>query len=646
MISTQTSQPQRALSQARDHESFFPVLEHIDRICARTFERSASLDKDVRFTIYLRLLDSFGHETPGFGDGDRGKVCGFMLEDESVLMREILPRLAKPTYMVTSYWSPLDERRHSVYHRAELDSLNRRRAIANAFTFYALTFTGSPATGGYEKEYLYSATQFIARHAERKMSFPLCFENDLPKGGDDWWHIPESLHQGLLDETGVGASIEQRLVQNSKLSTEAIEAALRSTLMNSASGGWETLDNFAGLVIAEFRSRLKGLSQPVRSLAEGTAKILGELFRHEITPEQALFMVLTHVVWRHACPDTSYAYTFPARVEATCCVFTIGTRTPLKRPQLGFLACLSKALFVHPLIQDYSLKATAQKAQFMAHTKQNAFRKLIGHNLPKFLIKPTVGKLKDLRAVLERERKKGGGRSENLAGAVSAIEDLKFLLDHYDSFLHAFASADRLREMIAHEPGTPLVNLNELADLIKRVFYSIIVERFTLKEKRNLLKLEWDVPVNGSLYCDMTLLKEALFNLLSNAVEALNPPDVTEENGRGVVRVKVAHRDGDDMTAISVIDCGAGFLPDKLVDVQTKLGQLWAGDENAFWDTTDRLIESAFNEEQCEDNMGVGLIFCAVFLRRLEWASPFHRAGSLEIEAREGGTTITMCIPG
>lgn len=631
-------------------ESFFPVLEHIDRICARSFARASipddNVDNILRFKIYLRLLDSFRYDTPGFNEIDKDLVYKFVDQDEADLLKDILPKLAGPTYIVTSYWSPLDERRHSIYHRYPIKTSDQRRALAYAFAFYALTFEGSPTTGPYEEVHLYSATQFISRHAERKMSPPLCFDEMPPKDVDLWWHIPENLHQRLLDETGLGSQIEQKLVQNLQITTDSIESALRSTLVNTEENEWNNLDNFAKIAIDEYLKRWESIPHDIRCLAESTATKLEGIFSSKVTPCQALFMLVTHIIWRNACPGTKCAYTFPTRVSGTCCVFTIGSRRALNQQQLGLLACMSKALFMHPLIEDYSIKATDEKAKLLAHTKQNAFRKLIGHNLPKFLITPTNTKLDSVTNLLNISKRKRNHQQTSIDSAITIINDLQFLLTHYESFLHAFASSDRLKSLITGEERPKLINLNELTESIDRIFYGVISDRLANISKRKYLKLQWELPVNCSVYCDKILLREVLFNVLTNSVDALKPSEIRKDSPTSVIHIKIQNDDAQGFTTISVIDKGCGFSPIQLNNVRGMLHELWAVEEKEFWTIADRHIELALAKPARDDCMGIGLIFCGVFLRQIQWTPGFRRPGFLDIESEEDcGTTVRIGIP-
>jgi signal transduction histidine kinase len=639
----------------RSPPPYLPGLEFLDRVLTVAFStnlpREVSSDPGLRFLAYLRVLEPFGI-SPGFNEQDNLLFRRCVADDDFMSFRKILLAVVKPTYAVTSYWSPIDAKRHSVYHRPTAGN-SERSARVSALTFFAMTLAGDPSNADsrstYRPDALYSTTQFIARYAVNKVSRPICHEDLLPATpSETWWHISSHTQNELLMATGL-ADLLESLAKDASLTDESIDAALRSALVNTSGDlGPSALGTRA---LDTFRQRVLGLPQHLLAIGESAASMLSSDFGTPLTTIQALFMIVTHAIWRTACPGTGFAYTFPTLVADTCCVFTVGTKRPLRQQTVNFLAYLAKTLFLHPLIEDYSEKArieetkvAVERAARVFQTERGAFRHLLGHNLPKLLIRPATQKLR----LLDRRLRRYSPAVES--ATLQLVEDMAAVFAHYDAFLQSLASASSLESLFKRRSTEQIVLPKFVEPLIQkmdRLFRAFVVERFPNAKKRVHLDLKWEIDeVEVPIYIDRALLEEVLLVLLTNSVEAIPPSCLPNQPERAIITIGIGLNDERSFVQVRVKDKGNGIDPSSLLKLRGRLLKLWDLDHDAVWGEVDNQIDEALRTPEREDSLKIGLLFCVTFLRSLEWFHPTLRPGVFDIESEHGvGTEVTIGLP-
>jgi Stage II sporulation protein E (SpoIIE) len=274
---------------------------------------------------------------------ERGGVT--KLQNLAKEIRHNFKLIVLPTYTAASYWSPFDQKRRTVTHRPEpLSKDDKRRVLAYAYAFYALTHAGARRSNG-----LFSAIQFIATRAKRKRGLNVCYlENPPANQVGGWWHIPPEIQERVLDETGISEIVNHGLIA-SKLTINELESLVARALSRN---NWIDYGGIASDYLNKFSRIASVVSSSLTKAIHETQILVSEVLGSQIRQQQALFMLLTHVMYTRACP-TNYIYTFPVRVDDTCCVMTVGTK---KQLPAASTMCLSRAIasiFAHPLMLDY-----------------------------------------------------------------------------------------------------------------------------------------------------------------------------------------------------------------------------------------------------------------------------------------------------
>jgi len=618
----------------------FRTLEEIDALIRKSFDTTnrgvISRDPTVRFKAYVWLLQGMGKYTPGFNLEEiqtelRQSVINpgdwENLEDYITQLREKIPLVVapiRPTYTATSYWSPIDTQRHTVYHRPFLQNEDRPRTLARAYAFYALTHAG-------RDKGLYSLIQYIATQVINKHGIRTCFQEDKPNGENDWWHIPERIHKQVLEAIGIEEAIDRILLQEK--TADELEAALQLTLLNLTWQPWPDLHDFAAQIIQSVDSWQLNLTTEL----EDYLQHLRSMFKTEITQKQAFMMLFTQSLWREACPKTDFMYTFITPVADTCCIITLGTAEPLKEDSYFAMASMSKSLFVHPLLLDYAAKEDLVRSS----RRMNIFRRTLGHNLPKFLIYPTTTFLQRLENIPELTQ--GGPKPE----VTEDIEPLRMLFGHYDRFLRAIMTASGLKDVFSR--GVTEMDFEGVKGKLN-VLFRFLSRKHRSKTIRKHLKLELEIPSSLQVLADAEMVTEMLFNLIANAVDAIHPKYVRDDPLRARIRVtgRVPQpgEHGMGYATLSVEDRGVGFPKQLLKKYEGISIHFDALQREAFWESLDQLIEETVPQISRKEHLGIGLIFCIAYLRSLEWQAGVNRAGHLKIDSEEGqGTTVTVHLP-
>ena len=131
--------------------------------------------------------------------------------------------------------------------------------------------------------------------------------------------------------------------------------------------GGSTFNGFAKNFLLSFLSNRLPHDTRVRDVIQSTQLTLSNLFGKEIGKREALFMLMTHLLYREACP-ANFIYTYPVRVAKTCCVMTIGTSKLLPTEIDLALYHYVRSIFTPPLLLDYA----AREAEARIEAERNA----------------------------------------------------------------------------------------------------------------------------------------------------------------------------------------------------------------------------------------------------------------------------------
>jgi len=330
----------------------------------------------------------------------------------------VFRQLVDPTYTAVSYWSPWDRRRHTIAHRRQPRSdSERRQCLTHACAFYDLTLNGPP--------HFYSVIHYVSERAARKRPLNVCYCRELPNQDNaHFWHIPPSLAEGILDATLIRTSIHDKIDQQGERSEEALIQALQQLLENRE-GQLVLPWNFSESIIKTFTALLREMAAPLRNEVERHQHILNTKLGdrngsgQQVSFSQAAFMLMTHALYREACP-ADYLYMFPVRVPGTCCVMTIGTERPIAEKAQLALSAFVRTLFHQPLLLEYAAieanaqlevsesKATLERALTEGHSfggpLSNAETALdsLRRRLPVDVLKSVESQLGDLSGALDR----------------------------------------------------------------------------------------------------------------------------------------------------------------------------------------------------------------------------------------------------
>jgi hypothetical protein len=369
------------------------AVDEIDELIARAFYDTELYKLEggpLRLRCYLMLvalLRDMGQYSPGLDVDELGQELKRYIGDQlfrkvqataSKIAEKILS-IVEPTYTAASYWSPIDpqRRRTVLYRNAVREDEDEKRLLAYAYAFYALTFSGS-------KKKLYSATQYTAEAATRKRGVRVTYRNDSLEESegeppDNWWHLPASSHAAILKDTGLTKAIESCLLTD-EVSTQALRNTLGLMLLNKRETPFG-LNKFTRKFFSEFPGRALKVSAETGRLALETQNYVNELFDAGLDEKQALFMMMTNLVYDRAFPS-NYFYAFPVRFNDYCSVMTFGTNAALSPLQYICLTRIAHSIFMHPLLLDYGTKETetvksTSKMLLMsgfAHAANNALR--------------------------------------------------------------------------------------------------------------------------------------------------------------------------------------------------------------------------------------------------------------------------------
>lgn len=605
------------------------LTEEADAILSRVFQRGRDVDLQWRFLLYVHLLNRPGWAAPGFQrytgrtpvyPGEA--LAGLRDAADPGRFGEILSLLSGATYTAASYWSPIDKRRHTVYH-ADAAKAFAPDHLASSWTFYALTFLGARLS-----QPLTSLIHYTATMAPQKRGLLTAF---VTTAGDGRGRLilPADLQEQLLSELGIDKAISR---VRTSLNDGGIENGLYALLSNLDPLDAEPIlkAGISDTFFSEFHERLTSASDRCRDVLRRAHETVVEFFDDSAVSEaQTSFMVALQYLWRRACVS-NYMYAFPTVVSDTCCMLTVGTDEPLTPTLHVAVAKIAQSLFAHPLFLDYG----ARDIESESNRRGAVLRRFFVHNLPKLLITPTA-------VELERVEKEIGD-SIGDTGVTRRISLLRRTFEHYEKVLLSLSASDR--RLGAFGGALELV---DVADVVRDVEAAIELSRLRVLDEglRRSLSVACHGDTQGYFLGHDALLKEMLFNLISNAAEALDPRAVAKDPSCAQIDLDIrkTERDGQRYWDFTVRDRGTGMSAAAKERLEAINRSVQATSIETFYSTIATVIEKPVASLSYEEHMGIGLLFACAYLRSLEWQSAIARRGELLIKSEPGaGTSVTV----
>jgi signal transduction histidine kinase len=619
---------------------FRDVLDRADWAMSRVFSiLESEVPAEERYLVFIPLLEGFGAVAPGYDleavkatlEGRLSEAARQALQGHLDELGSILRNHLRADYVAASYWSPADRLRHTVIrHPLPPRGLAGGR-LASAFAFYVLTF------GGAAKE-LHSVVQFIAERANAKFGLATEFsevEHSVTLR-ESVWVLPVKTADAALTELGFTAFAKEL---RDAMSISELRDGLGLALRSSGARPRHDVVERATRFVSGFGRRAATASADLRRAGEIAAERLSVAFGISLSIDQALFMIGTQALWRQACP-TQFMYAFPTVAANTACIMTVGVRQPLGPEAYSIVAFLARTLFLHPLLRDYAWKQARQEAEGLAVRRMQLFRRLLGHNLPKFLIRPAATELRRIERLIDNQ-------ADNRIPAElhATVKRLRFLLGHYDTVLAAVMSSTTLKSSF----GTQQTKSFDLFEVIRpqsELALDVMRHRASPLLQGSLrLKLTSRGPAEVEAH--EVFVIEVLFNLLSNAIEAISPTDVAEEPSRAVIDVEVDGESEAAYVSLRIRDRGIGMSEAALRSFRDASRHLEnAASQEEFWKRADGLVEKRVLSEANEEHMGLGLLYCITYMRSLAWQSAVGEAGNADLSSsRSKGTEIRLRFP-
>lgn len=435
----------------------------------------------------------------------------------SATLSACLPFIGPLDYVAASHWSPIDQRRHTVYSTVERHGADALYRTSCAYLFYALTLMGEE-----RREGLLSVTHYTAVRARKKLPVYTCFAEAAPRDGLDWWTVPEEQARLVLQASGI---VDKARLLADLWGKERLQKALRSTLENPENG-WDRLEGEMDAYLPVFYDKLRAIdSLPGDPAEEARKYFVRRLEAERLSKLDAAFMLVSQCLWREACP-TRLMYSFVTDVAETCSFLTCGRSRRLDDAGMIALAFIARSLFLHPLLVEYADRERRKRERDSAHVRALAHE---AANLVKAV--EAAG-----QAILYSNGTLNSGDRELLLHMMSNLRDTVLLLKN-------LASAER-------------ISMGEFLPKRDRVDYAQVLRRLVdirrpLLEAAYGIRLTSDLSEGKGLWLDGDefLLERAVENVLLNACK-FSPRGGT---------VTLVLRESDGVLETSVTDEGPGI---------------------------------------------------------------------------------------
>jgi signal transduction histidine kinase len=627
----------------------FKELERLDELVGVVFAKTKDLSANLRYRLFVPLLQSTEFESLGLdskiiNDELRNELGQCVWDDVGNNIKYIndyMGHIATISYIVISYWNPIDKHRRSIVFRKSDSVASHHRAILCACLFYGLTFLGPK-----QEAPIYSLVHYISERATHKTTVFTDFSNHNEYySAGTVVSIPDQCHN-LLHILGIEDILSGMSISGSRDSCKSYGFELQNLLLEGHSATInDELTTVVDRAIGLFMQNVLTLSKEHNNIIANNRQILSELLMESsLSTVQTCFFMATQLLWRETCPETQFMYTFPNHGAGPCSIVTFGTSGRLNNNSISALSYIAKSLITHPLIQDYAAKEAIQRRD----RQTSVVRHFLSHNLPKFLIKPVTSELREIDRILERASSVG-----ELYELRQRISALRILYIHYDSVLGTILSSKNLKNALTLSNECMRYKLEDICNTVRTIFP--LLAQQNLRRNPILLAsahLEIDPSVQSiELWGHSKMLTEMVINLVNNALKAIDPRRFVKDYNAAGVRISadvcLAPSEDYDILNFMVEDHGKGFVEDDIERFEKYADDIGRVDEQEFWSTVEGLIEHALDDHCSEEHMGIGLLFCMAYLRSLEWEPRLKSAGRLSIMRRpKGGTIMSMKIPG
>ena len=590
-----------------------------DQVCAPEFELLGFDSRRIQSYVLPRLCS------------DRENIYR---TDVACVRSVVSKALSAASYALLSYWSPLDSRRRTVCIRKR-DLSASPHAAAYAYSAHALTLEGWRQTPP-----VTSYGQHIAEFSEIKRGITMTYREADHRPGELYLAPVFAKLPVLL---GVKDAIDRELL---RCSPYELNDAIASMFLNIPKQRWPRLRGVPTTLLKRVESNARQLDSSVLEELDELRPILSAHIcddNQTLERSQVLAMVLIESLWRAAFGEqhVQYVNVFPTLCGDTCCFLTVGSAGRLSTEEHTQIATLSRILFTNTLLLEYRQSAIEDTQS----RHNNVFRRLLGHNFPKFFVKPGLNEL----SCIEEHLRETPVFALDVKEALDRVQRLKVLFAHYENFVLAIMSAETLQEDFKRR-GKHFDLITAVIPKVKTLFeYLRSVAPSTLSQK--YLHLDCEVPEGCEMIGNESFVTELLFNLVSNAVDAVDPKGLEEHPARAQLDLTIRRGEtyGPDRYEILIRlqDHGVGFRPEQLKAYELLVKSIQESTAKGFWSNLLANLDGAVREHSREGHFGIGLIFCTAYLRSLEWNDSILRPGKLEIYSTSGeGTTVTVTLPG
>ncbi len=407
-------------------------LDLFDRLLSRLFETHAKIssttDPQKRFQVLNLVLNPFGGTNisapaqvnqiewarqllPSATLEDIEGICRLSESCETVLA-SLLP--ANISYCALSYWSPIDERRHTLSRRMDSrEHLDRRISTARAFAFYALSYIGARKMAS-----LKSLVQYVIESDSHKRPVDVVYGK--PIEGHCFLHLPEDLADRFLEHFQITQILDDCITNNESISNEDLEDLLTEMMENLfriPPHDYGLGDTF----FSNFSVQVAAMPDDLRSLCNRVATELSGYLetRKAITLDEAAFMVMTHYLYRMVCP-ADRVLMLTTKMQDSYSAMTVGGTGPWEIADMLLVKQVGKSLLQQPYLADTlyleSLRSAADTARLalgdvghiletpLVTTKNSiceALRLLEGHDNHDELRKSLLGSRGDVERSLQ-----------------------------------------------------------------------------------------------------------------------------------------------------------------------------------------------------------------------------------------------------
>lgn len=649
------------------------VVDELDELLQEVFD-IPEIDREKRFALYYKLLYYDKLEPIGYTVKEIQKILGKNISD--TVNKKILDNsnklysLIDPTYIVVNYWSPLKRgKRHSVALKEKSASINRyekKRSLAYACAFYALTFYCKR-----ELDKSFSIVQYISDTAPHKRGLFACIDpectNNLSffnhntnhckvrrSSRERWICFPKVIRKKLLEQMGIEKEIKFAL---NKYSINYFHNSVKRLFHDEGAKEDYKFGKEIYYIINENLLKIKknsGLDSYLKHAENHLNVFFNTEKSYHIDRLHTCIMLITHLMWKETCSiETNYMYIFPTKVSDTCCILTMGSRELFEDKLELAVTSISKSLFIHPLLREYQIAQVRNEDLTLFQT----YRRLISHNLPKLFLAPTETQLRHMKSCVKQLKE-----SNEQPLAVNELSKRLIILSslhgHIDALWTAlsktYSSRNPFSKAIKEFPLEEVFNMLEGIVLFYREHAKAVWPNNRIIQ---YLKIEGpdDEIMNRKIYGHLDYLRECVFNLVSNSFTHIENSGDDLENS-AIIKINANIDDAENTLSITVQDAAGGFKDDDFRNITEEVIPAInkAKEENDLVRILNKLCNQHIEKKaSTEGSLNIGLLFCAAYLKYLEWIEGINRQGELIItkkyEIQDSpdlfGAKVTLIVP-